>query len=123
MRTGSPRNAYFKGQHRAEYAWFKISDSLPLLSMSAERVANKIVRACRYGDAFLVLGTPVKLAEKIYSLCPGLTADALAAINRLLPGPGGIGQRRLRGYESESPWSKSRLTALTENAAARNNEL
>ena len=34
MRTGSPRNALFKGQHRAEYAWFSISDSLPFLSTS-----------------------------------------------------------------------------------------
>ena len=25
MRTGSPRNASFKGKHRAEYAWFSIS--------------------------------------------------------------------------------------------------
>src|SRR5262249_21748751 len=31
MRTGSPRNATFKGQNTAEYAWFSISDSLPLL--------------------------------------------------------------------------------------------
>ena len=29
MRTGSPRNATFKGQNRAEYAWFAVSDSLP----------------------------------------------------------------------------------------------
>src|SRR5207302_995684 len=34
MRTGSPRNADFKGQHRAEYAWFSISDSLPFFSMA-----------------------------------------------------------------------------------------
>ena len=39
MRTGSPPNAIFKGQHRAEYAWFSISDALPLLTMSAERAA------------------------------------------------------------------------------------
>ncbi|MEJ7617506.1 MAG: SDR family oxidoreductase, partial [Pyrinomonadaceae bacterium] len=33
IRTGSPRNATFKGQHREEYAWFSIGDSLPLTSM------------------------------------------------------------------------------------------
>src|SRR5205814_10072215 len=42
MRTGNPRNATFKGQHRAEYAWFSISDALPLLSMSAEWAATQI---------------------------------------------------------------------------------
>lgn len=25
MRTGSPRNASFKGRHRAEYAWLSVS--------------------------------------------------------------------------------------------------
>src|SRR5205823_6261490 len=35
MRTGSPRHAWFKGRHRREYAWFVISDSLPVLSISA----------------------------------------------------------------------------------------
>src|SRR5690606_33875253 len=37
MRTGSPRNALFKGRHRAEYAWFAIADSLPLATISSER--------------------------------------------------------------------------------------
>src|SRR5918912_3423887 len=43
MRTGSPRNATFKGKHRDEYAWFSISDALPLTSMSAERAARQII--------------------------------------------------------------------------------
>src|SRR5262249_52903527 len=32
MRTGSPPNATFKGRHREEYAWFSISDALPVVS-------------------------------------------------------------------------------------------
>src|SRR5215216_1169689 len=43
MRTGSPRNAEFKGQHRFEYAWFVLGDSLPLISMSAERAAAQVI--------------------------------------------------------------------------------
>lgn len=39
MRTGSPRNAFFKGRHRAEYAWFSLGDALPFTSMSAARRA------------------------------------------------------------------------------------
>src|SRR5919197_1890437 len=34
MRTGSAVNALFKGKHPHEYAWFAISDSLPLASVS-----------------------------------------------------------------------------------------
>ncbi len=49
LRTGSPRNATFKGRHRAEFAWFSISSSLPLLTMSAERAGRQILSACRNG--------------------------------------------------------------------------
>lgn len=123
MRTGSPRNAFFKGQHRAEYAWFKISDSLPVLSISAENAAAKIIDACSVGDAFVVLGAPIKVAEKLYSLFPGLGADVLALVNCMLPGPGGVGQQRMRGYQSETALTQSPLTALTARAAVRNNEV
>src|SRR5690606_263145 len=50
MRTGSPRNASFRGNHRAEHAWFDIADNLPLVSMSAERAAGQILDACVHGD-------------------------------------------------------------------------
>ena len=123
MRTGSPRNANFKGQHRAEYAWFAISDSLPVTSIGAERAAAQIIDACRRGRAELVITTQAQLAVKFRALFPEATADVLAVVNRLLPGPGGIGRARARGKESESSLAPSVLTALTESAARRNNEL
>src|SRR3954447_7055222 len=51
MRTGSPRNAYFKSQHREEYAWFSIASSMPLITMDANRAARHIISACRHGRA------------------------------------------------------------------------
>ncbi len=123
MRTGSPRNATFKGQHRAEYAWFSISDALPVTSMNAERAASQIISACQRGDAEVVLSIQAQLAVKFHGLFPGLTADMLGLVNRLLPGPGGIGKRRAKGKESESALSPSVLTALNETAARNNNEM
>src|SRR5205085_5737710 len=41
MRTGSPRNAEFKGRHRAEYAWFSIGGSLPLISIDSHVAAKR----------------------------------------------------------------------------------
>jgi NAD(P)-dependent dehydrogenase (short-subunit alcohol dehydrogenase family) len=123
MRTGSPRNADFKGQHRAEYAWFSISDSLPLASMKAERAARQVVAACRRGDAEVVLSIQAQMAVLFHGLFPGLTADLLGMINRLLPAPGGIGKRKAKGKDSSSAISPSLLTALNEQAAARNNEI
>ena len=123
MRTGSPRNATFKGQHRAEYAWFSISDSLPVTSMSASRAARQVVAACRRGDAEVVLSIQAQLAVLFHGLFPGVTADLLGLVNKLLPAPGGIGTSSAKGKESQSDISPSWLTTLSERAAARNNEL
>jgi NAD(P)-dependent dehydrogenase (short-subunit alcohol dehydrogenase family) len=123
MRTGSPRNATFKGRHRAEYAWFSIGDALPLVSMDADRAARQVVEACRRGDAEVTLGIPYKLAARIQGVAPGLTARVLGVVNRFLPDPGGIGTRRARGVESQSAASPSWLTALGDRAAVRNNEI
>ena len=124
MRTGSPRNAGFKGKHRYEYAWFSVSDALPLLSVSAERAARDIVNACRNGRAELVISVPAKLAVLFDTLFPELTSDVFGLANRLLlPAAGGIGQREAKGKESGSIWSPSWLTTLNEQAAVRNNEV
>ncbi|HEY9283239.1 MAG TPA: SDR family NAD(P)-dependent oxidoreductase, partial [Pyrinomonadaceae bacterium] len=126
MRTGSPRNAVFKGRHRAEYAWFSISDSLPVTSMMAERAARQIVAACRRGEAEVILSTQAVVAIRFRQLFPEIFADMSGLVNMLLPGArgeGSIGARRAKGKESESGWSPSVLTTLTESAAERNNEL
>ena len=123
MRTGSPRNATFKGRHRAEYAWFAISDSLPVTSINAARAARQVIAAAKRGRAELVITTQALLAVKFRALFPEAAADALALVNRLLPAPGGIGRGRASGKESESALAPSFLTALSERAAAENNEL
>src|SRR5205823_7734852 len=89
MRTGSPRNAFFKGNNEAEYAWFSISDALPVLSISANRAARRIVRACLLGEAEIVLSVPAKAAVKLNAVLPGLTSDVLAIVNGLLPSADG----------------------------------
>jgi short-subunit dehydrogenase len=123
MRTGSPRNAIFKGQNKKEYAWFSISDSLPLLAMDSERAARKIVDACIHGDSEVILTPQARLAAAFHGMFPGLTSDILGLVNRMLPSPGGIGERHAFGRESFSAVSPSPVTALTEQAARKNNEV
>jgi NAD(P)-dependent dehydrogenase (short-subunit alcohol dehydrogenase family) len=123
MRTGSPRNATFKGRHRAEYAWFSISDSLPVTSMAAERAARQIISATKRGDAEVVLTIQAKLAALFHGIFPGVTADILGAINSLLPEPGGIGTNRAKGKESQSTLAPSWLTTLSDRAAEENNQM
>ena len=124
MRTGSPINADFKGQHELEYAWFAIADSTPGVSISANRAARKIIEACRYGDPELTITLPAKLVTRVNHVAPGAMARVMAIANRVLPGPTGVaGDRLRRGRDSESKWTDSFATALTERAAMANNEI
>src|ERR1041384_1424909 len=123
MRTGSPRNADFKGKHHLEYAWFSISDALPLLTVSAENAARQVVRACKRGQAELVISVPAKVAVLFESLFPEAMSQILAVANQLLPGAGGVGTQTMKGRDSTSAWSPSWLTTLSEQAALRNNEV
>ncbi|SRR5581483_9471882 len=123
MRTGSPRNALFKGRHRGEYTWFAISDSLPLLSMNAERAARRIINATRRGAARLVLGAPAKAAVLASELFPAATATMLGLADRVLPSSSEqCAAEAHRGAESQSAFAPSWLTRLSEKAARRNNE-
>ena len=126
MRTGSPVNAMFKGQRPQEYAWFAISDSLPLASISPEGAARQILRACRYGDAELVITLQAKLAVLARTAAPELFAEAMALINQLLPGPSirdGDVAREGRESESKLAGPSSPLTAPTYRNAEENNEM
>jgi len=123
MRTGSPRNAQFKGQHRKEHGWFSIGGAVPLISMNAARAARQILRACQNGDGEVYITNVLSPVVWAARLAPTLTGEILALVNRLLPEPGGIGQDAAFGYESQSSLSPSILTTLGDRAAARNNEL
>jgi NAD(P)-dependent dehydrogenase (short-subunit alcohol dehydrogenase family) len=126
MRTGSPVQAMFKGQRPQEYAWFAISDSLPLASIDAGRAAHQIIDACRHGDAELVITVQAKMAILARTAVPELFSDAMTLLNRLLPGPAPVGGDQARpGRDSESEWAGpgTLLAAPTYDAARENNEL
>lgn len=71
----------------------------------------------------MTLSLPAKLAAAFHGLFPGLTADLLGLVNRLLPAPGGIGTDQAKGKDSESSLAPSWLTALNDRAALLNNEV
>lgn len=125
MRTGSPFNAWFKGQHREEFTWFAIADSAPLLSIDGRRAARQLVDACRHGDAERVISWPAKLAVVARTIAPEMTASAAALANRfVLPDNAGDGGHEAHsGWQSLSRWAPSRLTRTTERAAYANNEV
>ncbi len=121
MRTGSPRNITVKGNHEAEYAWFKFSDSLPGMSQDAAQAANNIIKAIEYGDTEATLTATAKLATFIQGFAPSWVTGVMSLANRLLPNstPSNVAKK---GYESESKYTRNKITALTDRAAVRNNE-
>jgi NAD(P)-dependent dehydrogenase (short-subunit alcohol dehydrogenase family) len=124
MRTGSPRDAEFKGNDEQEYDWFTITDSLPGASLRAERAARQIVRACQNGESEVVLGLPAKLAVIANGIAPGLLGDLLAAGNEwLLPQATGEDTGRHKGHESGSSTTRRILTSFTRSAERANSEI
>lgn len=125
MRTGSPINAQFKGEHQSEYLWFKTASALPGLTVSAERAARKIVEACRYGDPALTITPQAKALAVANDVLPGAVARAMMLVARALPGPNGSqGSVARRGRDVEPEEAPPRLvTRLVDNAAVANNEI
>jgi short-subunit dehydrogenase len=122
MRTGSHLHAQFKGKHEHEYGWFALIATSPLLSMAVERAARKIVAATRRNQAELVIGWQARALMRGHSFSPGLTARALALVNRLLPQAQDGQVLAKKGRESESALTRSPLTALGRRAAQRFNQ-
>jgi short-subunit dehydrogenase len=127
MRTGSIINVLLKGDKQAEFGWFAVLGSLPLISMDADRAARRMVRAVRRGKAEGVIGLPAKLAVRGNALFPNLTAAVVGMIGRLLPDPvAGDGMAAKLSHEVTGVLDRPLvrfLTTLSRRAAARNNEL
>ncbi len=122
MRTGSPDNAYFKGNNRAEYAWFALSDANPLLSCSTEHAVVRIVHAIARRKTFITITALARLAGIANGLAPATTTRLLALAARALPPPRYDEGGKRTGAESHSPLAPSLLTALDRIAKRQNNE-
>lgn len=126
MRTGSFLHAEVKGRRSKEARNFALTSSLPLLTLSADRAAARMLRALDRGERFVTLGASAKLARLGYSLFPSVGIAVLSMVNRLLPhmgkgaaGPDAKAQPLWRHREGVA---RSFLTVLGDRAARRNNE-
>ncbi|MET9779596.1 SDR family NAD(P)-dependent oxidoreductase [Nocardiopsis alba] len=85
MRTGSHRGVVFSGNPEREYAWFALAAGAPLLSVSAERAARRIVAAAASGRGFLVISPIARIGLAVHGVAPGLTQAGMRLVGRLLP--------------------------------------
>jgi short-subunit dehydrogenase len=123
MRTGSPRNAIVKGDHEAEYAWFKLSDSSPILSQSVESAAKEIIHAIEQGESEAILSATAKVATILQGFAPGWMNILMSLANKILPETVIGGNESKKGYESESRLSYGTLGNPSDRAAIKNNEI
>jgi NAD(P)-dependent dehydrogenase (short-subunit alcohol dehydrogenase family) len=123
MRTGSHVQVRFHGQPRREFAWFASSAGSPLLSTSAGSAAQKIVEACRYGDAHLVITVAARVLIAAQMLAPRLVASATALAARLMPALPAPGSRENSlGWDARGGPVVGILTARAERAIAPMNQ-
>jgi NAD(P)-dependent dehydrogenase (short-subunit alcohol dehydrogenase family) len=86
MATGSPVQAYFKGDAQAEYKWFSAAANLPFTSVNASHAARRIVAAALHGTPEITVGLHALLPARLGNLFPSVTAAGLSLANALLPG-------------------------------------
>lgn len=122
MRTGSFVNALFTGDHRAEFTWFSISDSLPFVSMSATHAARRIVEATRRGEAEIILSPAARALATFHGVAPALSSRVLAGVNRALPGTGATNPTQRTGWQSQTALADSPLTALSDKPIRQLNQ-
>jgi short-subunit dehydrogenase len=125
MRTGSHLRAEFSGRKDAEFTWFSLGASLPLVSMDAERAARRIVNGVRRRRPELILTPLAQLAARGAAISPELTSAALRQMRWVLPSPAD-------GPDSSAPGGRLQaaiprrlfdpLTTLGRKAARRFNE-
>lgn len=85
MRTGSHLHATFQGQPERELSWFAAAAITPLLSIDADRAAQRVVRAIVDGRSRLSFTPAAHLATFVHDLLPGVWSVLAATAARLLP--------------------------------------
>ena len=120
MRTGSHRQAWFKGNQLAEYQMFSLVGGLPVTSMSADRAARLIIGAAERGQAEAVIPFSVRQIAKAAALLPNAAVAVMAATNKVLPGPGS--KFAVQGKQIGLNPAVAAAATLSERAAERNNQ-
>ncbi|WP_406835443.1 SDR family NAD(P)-dependent oxidoreductase [Streptomyces sp. AHU1] len=135
MRTGSHLQAEFGGQSSKEFAWFSALSGTPVISMDADRAAERVVRALEKRRTRLVLTPAARAASLAHGVAPATVTRLSGLVARLLPPPptgdgavgrAGDGIEQGHGVDRDaSTWTEKvrRLgSSLNDRAAHRYNQ-
>jgi short-subunit dehydrogenase len=87
MRTGSHLQAEFGGRASKEFAWFSALAGAPVVSMDAERAAERVLRALERRRTRLVLTPAARAASVAHGVAPATVTRLSGLAARLLPNP------------------------------------
>jgi short-subunit dehydrogenase len=119
MRTGSPIRASIRGNHRAEYNWFALSDNIPGLAMQPDRAARQVVEALRTGRREIILGVPANILARLHGVAPDLMGLAMQLAAAALPDWPETSTPKLEGAEVQAEQRSSMVGRLTEMAVKK----
>lgn len=122
MRTGSHLHARVGGNKAAEYGWFSLGATLPLVAVPAHVAARQIVEATAKGKSELLISVWALIAARIAANAPTWTTAVLSLANRALPSARPpSGDRQIEGQDIEGAASML-PSALSRSAELRWNE-
>jgi short-subunit dehydrogenase len=121
MRTGSHRNAQFKGDAEREYRWFSLAASLPGVSIAAHRAARKIVQAIDEGCEEVTVTPQAFVISRLGNVSPEVKRGLMRGMNALLPKaqPGKTESKRGEDVKQRELYP---LTAMGSRAARQYNQ-
>jgi len=85
MRVGSAIQAVVKGEHEEEFAWFALGSATPVISVSADNAARRILTAVARRDSQLVFSMSKRAATLVQAALPEFTAWATQVAARMFP--------------------------------------
>ncbi|MFH8989559.1 SDR family NAD(P)-dependent oxidoreductase [Streptomyces sp. NPDC017940] len=128
MRTGSHLHARFGGDRGKEYGWFSTLAGAPLVSMNAQRAAERIVHAVVRRRTRLVLTPLARAAGLAHGVAPAATTRLNGLLARLLPEGTGTREPLREGKDIAPPQGavtgrvQAMGSAMNETAADAYNE-
>jgi short-subunit dehydrogenase len=120
MRTGSARNITVKGDAEAEYAWFKLAASMPLLSQDADRAAQQIIDGIETGRSQIILTRTAKVVNAVQALAPGAMSFVSRLTNAFMRASDNKNYRK--GWEAETALTNGAVGNISNEAANKFNE-
>lgn len=85
MRTGSPIQAVFKGDHEKEFSVFSAGDMIPGVSVSAEYAAKTIIKGIKSGESEIIISSMAKINNFAHHNFPQTFSFLLKLMTPLLP--------------------------------------